>query len=247
MNDLLAERRLAGRDARHHLAANGALFLAIIAAAIAAAVATSLPAWLAIAATTAVSGSAIWRFRRSTPGTPDFGHANRVTLFRVNLTALMLLPVMWAAAPGLAKAWSVFALAATALLLDGVDGWLARRRAEASRFGARFDMAADTVFLIVLTICLAGFGLVGPWVLAIGLLRPLFVAARLVWAPLAAPLPPSRSRKVACGSALALLVAALAPPLAVAAPALAGAALAMLLWSFARDMRRLLAGLSPPA
>jgi multidrug efflux pump subunit AcrA (membrane-fusion protein) len=42
-------------------------------------------------------------------------------------------------------------------MLDGVDGWLARRHEIASRFGARFDMEVDALLILALSV-LAGCG-----------------------------------------------------------------------------------------
>ncbi|HRY24152.1 MAG: CDP-alcohol phosphatidyltransferase family protein [Geminicoccaceae bacterium] len=172
-----------------------------------------------------------------------FGLANGVTLLRLDLAACLLAAVWVGPEPlplGARPAWAVFALAALALALDGIDGWLARRRGEASAFGARFDMASDTFLAIVLALCAWRFVGLAPWVLAIGLLRPAFVTAGLAWPRLAAPLPPSRWRRAACGTALLLLVMTLAPPLARVAPWLAAGSLLILLHSFGRDIRRLL-------
>ncbi len=57
------------------------------------------------------------------------------------------------------------------LLLDGLDGWVARRRAETSLFGAHFDMETDALFVLVVTLRLWLVTGYGPWVLASGLLR----------------------------------------------------------------------------
>ncbi len=172
-----------------------------------------------------------------------FGLANGVTLFRLDLAAC-LLAAAWVdpttMPAGARLAWTVFAMAALALTLDGLDGWLARRRGEVSAFGARFDMASDTFFTIVLTLCALRFAVPGAWVLAIGLLRPAFVLAGMVWPELAAPLPASPRRRAACGTALFLLVLALAPSLTPVAAWLAAGSLLILLLSFGRDIHHLL-------
>ncbi|MEZ5905593.1 MAG: CDP-alcohol phosphatidyltransferase family protein [Geminicoccaceae bacterium] len=101
---------------------------------------------------------------------------------RLDLAACLLAAAWLGPAARLGRprlAWAVFAMAALALALDGVDGWLARRRRETSPFGARFDMVSDTFFTIVLTLCTLRFTALGPGVLSIGLLRPAFVAAGL--------------------------------------------------------------------
>lgn len=230
------------QDSRQRLAADGTLAVGVLATAMAFAATAPLPPWLAIAASLLVSGAVVWRFL-SGHQWAAFGLANRVTLLRANLVALMLL-VLWLGVPSPALLWTLFAVAMATLALDGVDGWLARRRHETSAFGESFDIGADTAFTIILTLSLVRFDLVGPWVLALGLLRPLFVVASWRWPALAAPLPPRHSRKVVCGGSLALLVAALAPPLAGFAPALAAIALTALIWSFGRDLHHLLAGTS---
>ena len=220
------------------MAADSSKLAAVVATATGLAVLADLPLWAALPAILAVTTGVLWRFH-SHNLTQRFGLANWVTLFRLDLVALMAIAV-WPSEAAVVPSWPLFLIAATALALDGVDGWLARRRREASEFGERFDMGADTAFTIITTLCLVSFGLVGAWVLLLGLLRPAFAAATRVWPTLAAPLPESRGRKIACAGSLACLVAGLAPPLAALAPALASAALVQLLWSFGRDIRYLL-------
>jgi phosphatidylglycerophosphate synthase len=129
----------------------------------------------------------------------------------------------------------VVALAAVALALDGVDGAVARRTGTASPLGARFDMEVDAVLVLALSVLLVRE--VGAWVLVIGGMRYAFVAAGLAFPWLTAPLPPRRSRKVvaaAQGIVLVVAVAGVLPPGAtIAAVALA---LALLCWSFGRDV-----------
>lgn len=222
------------------LAGDGALALAVIGVVAGLAAVAALPLWGAGPVVGLTTAGVLWRYH-SHAATRPFGLANWVTLFRLNLVALMLL-ALWPGEPASVAAWLLFSIAASALVLDGVDGWLARRRREVSEFGSRMDMAADTAFTIITTLCLVSFGLVGAWVMVIGLMRPAFAAAGRIWPALSAPLPESRARKIACGGSLACLVAGLAPPLAPLAPALALLALLQLVWSFGRDLRYLLAG-----
>ena len=63
------------------------------------------------------------------------------------------------------------ALATVVAVLDGIDGWLARRTGMASDFGARFDMETDAALIMVLALLAWQFGKAGVWVLASGLLR----------------------------------------------------------------------------
>lgn len=235
-----APRRWLRRGARPQLG-NAFWLVPAPLVAIAAAAQAGLSPWPTGVLAAVVTSGVLAAFRQTANGA-TFGLANGVTLVRLNLTAFLLVAsaaVLIADTLEPRLHWTVFAAAAVALLMDGVDGWLARRRREASTFGERFDMAADTAFTIILTISLVAFGLAGFWVLAIGLLRPLFVVLAR-WRPaLAAPLPPSRLRKVLCAAALCLMVAALAPPLAAASPLLAAAALVTLIGSFVRDIRHL--------
>ena len=67
------------------------------------------------------------------------------------------------------------ALSTVALVLDGVDGRVARRTDTTSAFGARFDMEVDA-FLIMVLMCMSHVSRAGG-VLAMGLARYAFVAA----------------------------------------------------------------------
>ena len=60
-------------------------------------------------------------------------------------------------------------LATVALVLDAVDGWVARRTRTTGMFGARFDAEVDAFLILVLSVYVARS--VGAWVLAIGVAR----------------------------------------------------------------------------
>ncbi|SNT20000.1 Phosphatidylglycerophosphate synthase [[Luteovulum] sphaeroides subsp. megalophilum] len=167
------------------------------------------------------------------------GLCNGVTQLRAALVAVIAVPL---AAPGVLNqetglAWTIVALGTLALGLDGLDGWLARRAGLVSEFGARFDMEVDALFALTLALLVAQGGKVGLWVLALAGMRYAFVAAARIWPWLSAPLPESRARKLVCVIQIASLIAILAPPVeSGAAVPLAAAALALLLWSFGRDV-----------
>jgi phosphatidylglycerophosphate synthase len=166
---------------------------------------------------------------------PTFGAANAVTLAR-GVLALDLLALL-GSPPSPVLAWSIVALALVALVLDGVDGSVARRRGETSAFGARFDMETDALLILVLAALAWSHGKAGPWILLAGALRYLFVAASLVLPWLAAPLPPSRRRQTVCVVQIASLILCLAPFVAPPASAAIGlAGLVALLGSFAADV-----------
>lgn len=184
----------------------------------------------------AVAASSLWRRRTRC------GPADRVTLLRLSLTAVCTGGVLLTLA-GVTpeRSWAFWVLAGTAALLDAVDGRVARRTGTASDAGARFDVEADAVLLLVMS--LAASLVVGPWAVLIGTLRYLFVAAGWLWPRLRAPLPPRPSRRVVAAIQAVALVVALLPvtPVVVAAVGV-GIALVLLSWSFGLDLWRLSRG-----
>ena len=168
--------------------------------------------------------------------TPTFGAANAVTLARgvlvLDLLALLGSP------RSVVLAWSIVALALLALVLDGVDGKVARRRGETSAFGARFDMETDALLILVLAALAWSQDKAGAWILLAGALRYLFVAAGWVLPWLGTELPPSRRRQTVCVVQIASLIVCLAPFVAPPASAAIGfAGLVALLGSFAADVK----------
>lgn len=168
-----------------------------------------------------------------------FGVANVVTLIRLALVAVLVGALAEPEAVA-AAAWGVPAVAAVALALDGVDGWLARRTGLVSQFGARFDMEVDCALALTLALLVIDEGTVGPWIILLGLPRYVFWVASWVAPWLDGPLPERRSRKVVCVAQILVLIL-LASPLAgpAHAPLLALPALAVVGWSFAVDVRHL--------
>src|SRR5260370_20043933 len=75
-------------------------------------------------------------------------------------------------------------------MLAGADGWAARRQGLASAFGARFDMEVDAFAILVLAVTVVKAQAVPYWVLAIGGMRHLYLAATFVFPLLRRPLPP---------------------------------------------------------
>lgn len=191
-----------------------------------------------LAAVALGGGAVLLRWRYSAART--FSAADRITLIRVGLAAVLagqLVGDPTRPATGVALA----AIALTALVLDGVDGWLARRRGEASDFGARLDMETDAIVILVLCALIWAAGRTGPWVLMIGALRYAFLLAQTPWPRLARPLPPSRRRRVVCAVQVGVLPLCLLPqPHPLLATLLAGTALALLCYSFAVDTQWLI-------
>jgi phosphatidylglycerophosphate synthase len=162
----------------------------------------------------------------------DLGLCNLVTLGRLLLTSALLAPLT---APG--AVWGIVAVASIALTLDGIDGWLARREARESAFGARFDMEVDTALGMILALNAWAAGIAGPLVLLLGLPRYLFALAAWLWPWLDRPLPDRYGRKVVCVAQIAALIALQLPALSGAAGmAIVTVTLVALGWSFGRDV-----------
>lgn len=170
------------------------------------------------------------------PATRDFGWANRATLLRGCLIVVLVAAAPFADQFG-AWLWGYVILALVALILDGVDGKLARLTNSHSDFGARFDMELDALFILGLCVAALAAGKAGAWVAALGLMRYLFVAAAWCLPWLDQPLPDSFRRKTICVWQVVTLMVALLPPIpdSFASGALA-TALALLAWSFTLDI-----------
>ncbi|MEU6243914.1 CDP-alcohol phosphatidyltransferase family protein [Streptomyces sp. NPDC047024] len=164
----------------------------------------------------------------------SFGPANRVTLGRATLVGgvTALVADSFESAPPVTL---LVGLTAVALLLDGVDGKVARRTGTSSALGARFDMEVDAFLILVLSVYVSTR--LGPWVLLIGAMRYAFVAAARVAPWLNSPLPPSFARKtVAALQGICLLVAGAGLlPYGVEFGVML-LALGSLVWSFGRDV-----------
>ena len=163
------------------------------------------------------------------------GPANRVTIMRAWLLAVVTGVLGESPTPRLALAAGLTTLAAT--LLDAADGRFARRSGMASPFGARFDMEVDAALILVLSLLVYQFHKAGPWIVASGVMRYAFVGGSWLWPWLRRPLAPSRRRQTVCVIQMAGLMLALAPfiapPLSVW---LAAISLAALTWSFGVDV-----------
>jgi phosphatidylglycerophosphate synthase len=166
-----------------------------------------------------------------------FGAANLITVLRAALIAILPAFIIDGYAPEPPFGWMIVGGGGLALLLDGVDGKIARRLGQATKFGARFDMEVDAAFVLVLAALTWSSGRAGIWVLASGLMRYVWVGAGALWPLLRRPVPPSLFRKSVCVAQLTLLLAALTPGMAQPWPAgIAGIGLLLLTLSFGRDL-----------
>ena len=169
---------------------------------------------------------------------PDRVTPNHVTAVRALIVALLAGLVLAAPAPRVA--WTAVVAGTIAAVLDGVDGWLARRKGMVTPFGARFDAEVDALLILVLASLAWRWGKAGSWVLMSGMLRYIFVAAGWMWPWMRAPLAPTRRARVICVVQIVALIVAVAPiipsPLSASA---AAAGLLTLAYSFLVDTIRL--------
>jgi phosphatidylglycerophosphate synthase len=215
----------------------GVILLLVVAGAIAFAFALPPTYLLRVAALYGLTSTLLLRHLPPQRPGPGLGPANQVTLGRATLVLALAALVPHPQVQFDGGHWFVIGLATVALCLDGVDGWVARRTKSASAFGARFDMELDSFFMLVLAALVWRSGRVGPWVLLLGLPRYVFVATGWMLPWLRAPLPERFRRKAGCVVQGIVLLVCLGPsvpaPLAIAS---AGAALVLLLASFALDI-----------
>jgi phosphatidylglycerophosphate synthase len=131
---------------------------------------------------------------RWTPG-GRFGAPNMVTSLRLFMTLGLLMG--YERQPNRVVA----ACALLILLLDVLDGWLARRMRQISEFGAHFDVEADAMLVLTLSMVLFTARIAGPWVLLAGLWRYIYVLA-----PAVAPTPHGEAKRSRLGRLLYVLM-----------------------------------------
>lgn len=103
--------------------------------------------------------------------------ANLITSFR--LVSLLLIVLYL---PQLSDLW-IGGIALGILLLDGVDGFLARKFKTVSDFGAYLDMETDAFYVLIFSCILYYQEKTGWWILCIGVLRYLYFVTLLFFKP----------------------------------------------------------------
>ena len=167
-------------------------------------------------------------------GVERFGPADLVTLTRATL-ACAVAALVGEAFTGADAVHTLVPLTVVALVLDFVDGRVARRTGTASAFGGRIDGEADAFLILVLSAYVAREA--GAWVLALGLVRYAYAVATWVLPWMQQQLPPRYWRKVVAayvGIALTVAASALLP--AAATYAVLAVATVLLAESFGWDV-----------
>ena len=171
---------------------------------------------------------------RPAPLTP----ADRVTVARAVLgvacAVLVALALVGVMTP---RPWALFLLLVPTFALDAVDGAVARRTGTVTARGAQWDMEVDAAILLVVCLAVTPFA---PWALGIGLARYLFGLGGRLRPAWRNPLPFSQVRRVIAALQGVALTIALAPFVPIwLAQVVVGVALALLAYSFGRDIRYL--------
>ena len=200
--------------------------------------------WLAGIAYTVGLGALLGAAARRASVT-TLGPADLVTLARAVLVGGVTALVTDGLWNGDAPVAPLIGIATVALVLDGVDGQVARRTGTESALGARFDMEVDSFLVLVLSLHVAQ--LVGPWVLVIGVMRYAFVVASWAapWMRSALPTRYSVKAVAALQGIVLVLGASEVLPLRLVSTLLV-TALALLVWSFGRDLAWLWRHAHPP-
>lgn len=207
-----------------------------------------VPIALAVLHALAMTGLAQWSLgdlRRDAfvPASPH--PADYVTMTRSVIASGCLALVVVALADDLTlPSWWLAGVAFPALVLDAVDGPVARRTGTASPAGGRYDMEADSVFVLILA--LGATMIYGPWVMVIGTMRYAFVLAAVLVPRLRRPLAFNPVRRVIAAIQATVLVVSVSPLLPYRVNViLLVLVLASLLYSFGRDVITLLRDPAP--
>lgn len=98
--------------------------------------------------------------------------ANLVSVGRVGL-ALVAVGLLWL--PGDEVRWTAFGLTAFVIYSDALDGFLARKLNQVSKFGGKLDIAGDRVVEMAYWIAFAVLGWIPVWIPLLFLVRGNFV------------------------------------------------------------------------
>jgi phosphatidylglycerophosphate synthase len=168
-------------------------------------------------------------------GAERLGPADKVTLIRATLAGGVAALTADSYGRRLAPVTTLVALTAVALVLDAVDGWVARRTESESTLGGLFDGEVDAFLILVLSVFVARSA--GPWVLATGVARYAFLVAGSLLPWMRRTLPPRYWRKVVAATASVALTFAVPDVLPrFLTNAVLAVSLGLLAESFGRDV-----------
>jgi phosphatidylglycerophosphate synthase len=211
----------------------GTLATAALLGVVSATAGLAVAGWIAGLAT-GLAAAALLAAARMRSDQPFLHPADWVTLTR----AVLVAGVAGLVADSFSRAVPVTALVTlciVALVLDAVDGQVARRTGTATLLGARLDGEVDAFLILLLSVAVSRD--YGRWVLAIGAARYALLLAGWLIPWLAAPLPPRYWRKVvAAVEGIVLTVAVSGVTSRLVGMIAVAAALLLLVESFGRDV-----------
>lgn len=169
---------------------------------------------------------------------PTLGLGNQLSLFRALVIGLLagflLMPK-----PQEALLWVIALLYTAASIVDGIDGYVARRAGQVTILGQRLDMEFDGLGIAVISLLAVWYSQLPPWFLSVGFARYLFVlgiwwrrrTGRQVY-----EIPDSAHRRVMAGMLMGMMTVVLWPIVPPEMATLAGAVIAIpILLGFTRD------------
>ena len=228
--------RLAGKAALPAIrlaAILGLLAAAVLLGVVSATAGLGVAGWIVGLATGSAATALLVRARMRSDQ-PAILPADWVTLTRM----LLIAGVAGLVADSFSRPVSITALvtlSTVALVLDAVDGQVARRTGTATPLGARIDGEVDAFLILLLSIAVSQD--YGGWVLAIGAARYALLLAGWLIPWLAAPLPPRFWRKVvAAVQGIVLTVAVSGVTSRLVGMIAVAVALLLLAESFGRDV-----------
>jgi phosphatidylglycerophosphate synthase len=211
----------------------GTLATAALLGVVSATAGLAVAGWIAGLAT-GLAAAALLAAARARSDQPFLHPADWVTLTR----AVLVAGVAGLVADSFSRPVPVTALVTlciVALVLDAVDGQVARRTGTATLLGARLDGEVDAFLILLLSVAVSRD--YGRWVLAIGAARYALLLAGWLIPWLAAPLPPRYWRKVvAAVEGIVLTVAVSGVTSRLVGMIAVAAALLLLVESFGRDV-----------
>lgn len=217
----------AGRALTRRLAVEGALLIAAAVSLLAAgywvftttASMSAAVRWLVpTGVVTAWAGGYAWTHRHTLHGTDgarlgSLGLANWITLVRAVLLAGVAGFVV--VDPEGLLAWGPAVGYGVAVVLDGVDGAVARSVGTETRLGERLDMAVDTTGFVVAPLVAVAWGLLPAWYLSLSAARYCYRGGLFLWRRSGrevGTLPPSRLRRPLAALQMVFISVALLPP-----------------------------------
>ena len=171
----------------------------------------------------------------------EFNLASKVTYIRLSISIILLTAAINSNI--YSNIFNIFyieriliLLALISLLLDGLDGFIARKYTQVTKFGELIDQEADNFLILIMSISLYLNKDVGFYIFLIPTYRYIFIFLMAKYDWLKRTLPESHVRKLACVLATIFLIIAQESHLTINSTFLVNLALFIITFSFSRDI-----------